>query len=135
MVNQRLKLEVDMLVNAQAIVMLGTARGEASKAFYADILGLKFLKDDGFAFQFDLGGRVLRLSRVPAVVPAAYAVLGFEVKGIETIVDALIAKGVQMERYGFMQQDARGVWAAPDGTKVAWFRDPDLNLLSVVEPA
>jgi hypothetical protein len=66
-------------------------------------------------------------------VPAAYAVLGFEVKGIEKIVDALIAKGVQMERYGFLQQDARGVWTAPDGAKVAWFRDPDLNLLSVVE--
>jgi catechol 2,3-dioxygenase-like lactoylglutathione lyase family enzyme len=122
-----------MLTGAQAIVMLGTARGEAGKAFYADTLGLKFIKDDGFAFHFDLGGRLLRLSRVPAVVPAAYAVLGFEVKGIEKIVDALIAKGVQMERYGFLQQDARGVWTAPDGAKVAWFRDPDLNLLSVVE--
>jgi catechol 2,3-dioxygenase-like lactoylglutathione lyase family enzyme len=124
-----------MLANAKPIIMLGVARGEASKAFYADTLGLKFLKDDGFAYQFDLGGQLLRLSRVPAVAPSAYAVLGFSVKGIDAAIDALIAKKVVMERYGFLQQDARGVWAAPDGTKVAWFRDPDLNLLSVTEIA
>lgn len=122
-----------MLGNSKVVAIVGTARGEVARNFYADTLGLKLLHDDSFAFVFDVDGRELRLSRVPAVVPSAYAVLGFQVADIAATVDALTAKGVAMERYTFFQQDARGVWKAPDGTQVAWFRDPDMNLLSVVQ--
>jgi catechol 2,3-dioxygenase-like lactoylglutathione lyase family enzyme len=124
-----------MLGQSNVVAILGTMRGDAAKSFYADTLGLKFIKDDGFAFVFDAGGRELRISRVPAVMPSAYAVLGFQVADIASSVDGLAAKGVKFERFGFFQQDARGVWAAPDGTQVAWFRDPDGNMLSVVQPA
>ena len=75
----------------------------------------------------------MRVSRVPAVVPQNYAVLAFAVENIDKAVDALSAKGVIFQRYGFFVQDAKGIWTAPDGTKVAWFNDPDLNLLSVVQ--
>jgi hypothetical protein len=61
-------------------------------------------------------------------------VLGLQVKDIEAEIDAIVAKGVAMERYGFLQQDARGVWLSPDGgAKVAWFKDPDFNVLSFVQ--
>jgi hypothetical protein len=76
----------------------------------------------------------VRVSRVPGVTPAAYAVLAFTVDDIEKAVDGLTAKGVVFARFGFFVQDAKGIWSAPDGTKVAWFHDPDLNLLSVVQP-
>ena len=80
-------------------------------------------------------GPGIRPANIPAATPPAYAVLGFNVDDIEAAVDALTAKGVVFARYPFFVQDARGVWSAPDGTKVAWFHDPDLNLLSVVQHA
>ena len=122
-----------MLGSANIVAIVGTTRGDASRQFYQDTLGLTFVRDDGYAFVFDVDGKELRVSRVPAVVPATYATMGFHVKDIAAEVDALAARGVKFERFGFFQQDARGVWAAPDGTQVAWFRDPDLNMLSLVQ--
>ena len=124
-----------MLGNATVTALVGAMHKDASTAFYRDTLGLKFVRDDGFAAVFQGKNATVRVSRVPAIAPAAYAVLAFEVDDIDTTVDGLTAKGVVFQRYGFFVQDAKGVWAAPDGTKVAWFHDPDLNLLSVVQHA
>jgi catechol 2,3-dioxygenase-like lactoylglutathione lyase family enzyme len=124
-----------MLATATVTPLLGTMKPELAKAFYADTLGLKFVTDDGFALVFAGENATIRISRVPAMAPAQYAVLAFFVPNIEAAVDALAAKGVVFARFGFFPQDQRGIWAAPDGTKVAWFHDPDLNLLSVVQHA
>jgi catechol 2,3-dioxygenase-like lactoylglutathione lyase family enzyme len=124
-----------MLGSATLTALVGTMKPEAAKAFYADALGLKFINDDGFALVFEGKNARVRVSRVPGVTPAAYAVLAFTVDDIEKAVDGLAAKGVVFARFGFFVQDTRGIWAAPDGTKVAWFHDPDLNLLSVVQRA
>jgi catechol 2,3-dioxygenase-like lactoylglutathione lyase family enzyme len=124
-----------MLATATITPLLGTMKPEAAKAFYTDTLGLKFVTDDGFALVFAGENATIRISRVPAMAPAQYAVLAFVVPDIEAAVDALAAKGVVFARFGFFPQDPRGIWAAPDGTKVAWFHDPDLNLLSVVQHA
>lgn len=122
-----------MLGSAKITALVGAMQKEASTAFYRDVLGLKFITDDCYAAVFEGKNARVRVSRVPAITPAAYAVLAFEVDDIDKTVDALAAKGVVFQRYGFFVQDARGVWSAPDGTKVAWFHDPDLNLLSVVQ--
>ncbi len=122
-----------MLGSAKVSVLIGATRPDAAKAFYQDTLGLTFVTDDTFALVFDANGTPVRVSRVPAVIPSTYAVLGFQVKDIAATIDGLAAKGVKFERFGFFQQDERGVWNAPDGTKVAWFRDPDMNMLSVVQ--
>lgn len=124
-----------MLGSAIVTALVGTMKPDAAKAFYADTLGLKFVADDTFAMIFEGNNARVRVSRVPAVMPAQYAVLAFEVDDIEAAVDGLTARGVVFARYGFFVQDARGIWAAPDGTRVAWFHDPDLNLLSVVQTA
>lgn len=124
-----------MLGSATVTALVGTMKPEISKAFYGDTLGLKFISDDGFALVFEGKNARVRVSRVPGMTPAAYAVLAFEVDDIEKTVDGLMAKGVVFARFGFFVQDARGIWSAPDGTKVAWFHDPDLNLLSVVQHA
>ncbi|MFN3465442.1 MAG: VOC family protein [Terricaulis sp.] len=123
-----------MLGSATVTALVGTMKPEISKAFYQDTLGLKFISDDGFALVFEGKNARVRVSRVPGVTPAAYAVLAFQVDDIEKAVDGLTAKGVVFARFGFFVQDAQGIWSAPDGTKVAWFHDPDLNLLSVVQP-
>lgn len=122
-----------MLATATVTALVGTMQKEASTAFYRDTLGLKFVSDDGYAAIFEGKNARVRVSRVPAVTPATYAVLAFEVENIEAAVDALTAKGVVFGRFPFFVQDAKGVWSAPDGTKVAWFYDPDRNLLSVVQ--
>jgi catechol 2,3-dioxygenase-like lactoylglutathione lyase family enzyme len=122
-----------MLADAPITPLVGTMKPEASKAFYGDTLGLRFVADDGYALVFEGKNTRVRVSRVPAVVPAQYAVLAFTVDDIAAAVDALAAKGVVFARFGFFVQDERGVWTAPDGTKVAWFHDPDLNLISIVQ--
>jgi len=129
------RAEANMLGSATVTALVGTMKPEISKAFYQDTLGLKFISDDGFALVFEGKNARVRVSRVPGVTPAAYAVLAFQVDDIEKAVDGLTAKGVVFARFGFFVQDARGIWSAPDGTKVAWFHDPDLNLLSVVQHA
>jgi catechol 2,3-dioxygenase-like lactoylglutathione lyase family enzyme len=119
---------------ASIIAMVGTTRGDVARDFYRDTLGLTLREENQFAYVFDVEGVELRVSKVPAMVPTAFAILGFDVKNIEAEIDAIVAKGVKMERYGFLQQDERGVWVSPDGgAKVAWFRDPDLNTLSFVQ--
>lgn len=122
-----------MLGSATITALVGTMKPEIAKAFYQDTLGLKFISDDGFALVFEGKNARVRVSRVPGVTPAAYAVLAFSVDDIEKAVDGLTAKGVVFARFGFFVQDTRGIWSAPDGTKVAWFHDPDLNLLSIVQ--
>ncbi|MBX3510209.1 MAG: VOC family protein [Hyphomonadaceae bacterium] len=122
-----------MLANAPITALIGTMKPDAAKAFYAETLGLKFIADDGFALVFEGQNGRIRVSRVPAVTPAAYAVLAFSVGNIEQAVDGLAAKGVVFARFGFFVQDQRGIWSAPDGAKVAWFHDPDLNLISLVQ--
>ena len=123
-----------MIGDAKLIAMVGTMRGDAARDFYRDTLGLKLREENQFAYVFDVDGVELRLSKVPALIPTAFAIMGFRVTDIEAEIDAIVAKGVTMERYGFLQQDARGVWDSPDGgAKVAWFKDPDFNVLSFVQ--
>lgn len=124
-----------MLGAATITTLVGTMKPEAAKAFYGDLLGLKFIADDSYALVFEGKNARVRVSRVPAVAPAQYAVLAFTVDDIAKAVDALAGKGVVFARFGFFVQDERGVWTAPDGTKVAWFHDPDFNLLSLVQHA
>ena len=122
-----------MLGAAKITALLGTMKPDAAKAFYQGVLGLKFMNDDGYALVFEGKNANVRVSRVPAMTPAQYAVLAFNVDDIDAAVDQLTAKGVVFQRYPFFVQDGKGVWSAPDGTKVAWFHDPDLNLLSIVQ--
>jgi hypothetical protein len=58
-------------------------------------------------------------------------VLGWEVPNMAEAVRALEKAGVQFERYQGVPQDELGVWTAPGGDQVAWFKDPDGNTLSI----
>jgi len=107
--------------------------GEKARAFYEGTLGLRFVKDDGFALVFDSSGIMIRTAKMKEFSPAQYTILGWQVTGIEKVVRALRAKGVQFEVFGFFKQSELGIWTAPSGDKVAWFKDPDGNILSVSE--
>ena len=88
------------------------------------------MKDDGFAMVLDANGIMVRVARAQ-FTPAPFTILGWQVTDIEKIAAGLKAKGVQFERFGFFEQDELGIWTAPTGDKVTWFKDPDGNTLSV----
>jgi catechol 2,3-dioxygenase-like lactoylglutathione lyase family enzyme len=113
------------------VAFVGSRDLAAAEAFYGGTLGLAPIASDSFAAVFDANGTTLRVSRVEEVAPALYTVLGWAVPDIAGAVEALRARGVSFERYEGLEQDEAGVWTAPDGTCVAWFADPDGNLLSL----
>jgi len=120
-----------MLGTTKIIAFVPTTDYEAAQAFYEGVLGLRFVSNDGFAMVLDANGIMVRVSKVPNFQPLPYTILGWEVSDIEREVSALQQRGVQFERFGFFEQDALGIWTAPSGDKVAWFKDPDGNTLSV----
>ena len=79
----------------------------------------------------DADGSMIRIVRVGEFTPARFTVLGWEVASIEALVARLTAAGVAFELYGLPDQAPDGVWSAPGGAKVAWFKDPDGNVLSI----
>jgi catechol 2,3-dioxygenase-like lactoylglutathione lyase family enzyme len=119
-----------MLGSTNIVAFIPTKDPAKSRAFYEGALGLRFIKDDGFAMVLDANGIMVRVSKAE-FTPAPFTILGWQVTGIEKMVKALQQKGVHFERFGFFQQDELGIWTAPTGDKVAWFKDPDGNLLSV----
>ncbi len=119
----------------RVVTFLLTAKPEAATAFYRDQMGCRYLRDDGFALVFDLGGVMLRVGKVKGFTPAQNTVLGWEVEAMEAEVTRLEAKGVRFERYENMGQDAQGICTFPNGDKVAWFKDPDGNVLSLSQHA
>jgi catechol 2,3-dioxygenase-like lactoylglutathione lyase family enzyme len=105
-----------------------------AKAFYRDTLGLRLVMEEPpFALVFDANGIMLRLGMAKEIPPAHGTVLGWQVPEIMAVVTNLGQAGVQFERYAGMEQDELGIWTSPTGAKVAWFKDPDGNTLSVSE--
>ena len=113
------------------IGFIPTRQPELAREFYEQRLGLRFVADDGFALVFRSGESMIRVVRVAEFTPAQFTILGWESSNIADDVQALVDRGVAFERYGFIQQDALGIWASPSGAKVAWFKDPDGNTLSL----
>ena len=103
--------------------------------FYENLLGLRVLTDDAFATAYDCAGIQLRVQKVDAVQPHPFTALGWQVHDLERVIEGLGRNGVAVERFPGLVQDARGIWRAPSGARVAWFRDPDGNLLSLSEGA
>jgi catechol 2,3-dioxygenase-like lactoylglutathione lyase family enzyme len=121
-----------MLSNHKIVALVAISDGDKAKSFYVDKLGLKFLSDDGFAIVLDANGNKVRLTKMKEVKPQPFTVLGWETADIAADIRQLQGNGVAFERFhDFMKQDELGVWTAPDGTKVAWFKDPDGNILSL----
>jgi catechol 2,3-dioxygenase-like lactoylglutathione lyase family enzyme len=114
------------------VAFVGITNPERAKAFYRDTLGLRLVSEDGFALVFEAKGTMLRVSIVREVSAAQYTVLGWEVADIVATAKELAKAGVTLERYAFLpDQDPQGIWTAPGGARVAWFKDPDGNILSL----
>ena len=106
-----------------------------SRAFYEGVLGLRLVEDEKpFALVFDANGTMLRVTPVGEHHALPHTVLGWAVASIEDTVQKLVAAGVEFQRYpGMNDGNALGIWTAPGGARVAWFKDPDGNLLSLTQ--
>jgi predicted enzyme related to lactoylglutathione lyase len=104
-----------------------------AKTFYGGLLGMTLVSEDRFALGFNGGGTMLRVAHVPNVVATAHTVLGWQVDDIQTSMVRLKAAGIRFERYPGFDQTEDGVWTAPSGARIAWFKDIEGNLLSLTQ--
>ena len=123
-----------MNFDGELVAFLPSTDLDRSARFYLDVLGLTAIEQTPFALVVDAGGTTLRVTQVEERADAPYTVLGWTVPDVETAVEALRAKGVEFTRYDGMDQDAHDTWTAPGGARIAWFRDPDGNTLSLQQP-
>src|SRR3954453_8268730 len=120
-----------MLGTTDIMAFVPTNDFDKARAFYEGALGLRYVKNDGFAMVLEANGILIRIAKAPDFKPFPFTLLGWRVTDMDSTVSGLQQRGVQFERYGFPGQDDRGVWTAPSGDRVAWFKDPDGHTLSV----
>ena len=120
-----------MLGSTRIMAFIPTRDTTKARSFYEGSLGLRFVSEDQFALELDANGIMVRVTKVPEFKPQQFTILGWEVPNIKEALSDLEERGVSFEKYGLGGQDSRGIWAAPGGAKVAWFKDPDGNVLSV----
>lgn len=122
-----------MLAQEKIMAFVGVTDADKARSFYRDTLGLNLVNEDGFALAFEVGGIMLRVTLVNDVRPQPYTVLGWQVKDATATARALARAGVKLERYPHVPQDDDGIWTAPGGAKIVWFKDPDGNVLSIAQ--
>jgi catechol 2,3-dioxygenase-like lactoylglutathione lyase family enzyme len=123
-----------MLNSSKIIAFLLTTDYARARSFYVDTLGLEFVSQDHFALALRGNGNMIRVVKSEKFNPAQYTVLGWEVSNIESAVGDLMNKGINFEKFPWVKDErGLGIWTAPNGDQVAWFKDPDGNLLSLSE--
>ena len=122
-----------MLADKELKAFVPTVKPTEAKTFYRDILGLKLVSEDNYALEFNANGTLLRVIIVQDLTPQGFTILGWNVPDISSEIKSLNNKGIVFEIYAFLRQDSLGIWIAPNGSKVAWFKDPDGNVLSLSE--
>ena len=123
-----------MLAKRPVVAFVPTTDFSKARAFYEGVIGLSLVADDPIALMFDANGIMIRVTKVESFTPQPFTVLGWEVHSVTGMAEKLREKGVTFERYSYLQQDSNGIWTSPSGAKVAWFKDPDGNVLSISQP-
>ena len=122
-----------MLADCHLIAFIATAQPEQARVFYSEVLGLPLQEDTPFALVFDAHGTMLRIQKGDLLPAVGYTVLGWHVDDLQEAVEQVLKRGIRFERYPGLPQDEHGVWTTPEGNKIAWFTDPDGNILSLTE--
>ena len=120
-----------MLGMNKIVAFVAVTDYDKARAFYEKTLGLKFISQDNFALVMEGGGTRIRMAKVANHEAEQFTVLGWESPDIEKQVSELQDRGLKFERYPWLPKDGLPTWAAPGGDKVAWFKDPDGNVLSL----
>jgi catechol 2,3-dioxygenase-like lactoylglutathione lyase family enzyme len=122
-----------MLDSSHLVAFAPTTDMAATRDFYGATLGLRLTEENPFACVFDANGTTLRVTLVDGLTPAPFTILGWVVTDIAAVIGDLAGRGVVFQRFEGMAQDQLGAWTTPGGDRVAWFKDPDGNTLSLTE--
>jgi len=122
-----------MLSDAPIIAFVTVSSPDHALDFYRDTLRLNLVEESQYAMVYDCKGTMLRVAVTPAVQPSPHTVVGWQVTNIAATVTDMVAAGIKFQQYGFLEQDDLGIWTGPGGNKVAWFADPDGNILSLTQ--
>ena len=120
-----------MLASGKMVGFVPTTDYDQARAFYEGKLEFDFVSLDQYALVVSVGGHRIRIAKVVNFTPLEGTILGWEVNNIRTIVAWLRERGVSLEKYPFVEDPELGIWTTPTGDQVAWFKDPDGNILSV----
>ncbi|HEX3095282.1 MAG TPA: VOC family protein [Candidatus Angelobacter sp.] len=120
-----------MLASGKLVGFVPTKNSRKAREFYEDKLGFQFVSDDQFALVMQAGESMIRIVKGAKFTPAQYTVMGWEITDVEAMVKWLNKCGVAFEKYPFVKDQELGICTTPNGDKVAWFKDPDGNVLSL----
>jgi predicted enzyme related to lactoylglutathione lyase len=122
-----------MLNTQKVVAFVSSADTIKARSFYEGVIGLRVISEDRFALVLDANGTMLRVTKVENFKPQQFTILGWDVTDIDESVSDLNQRGIQFENYSMAGQDERGIWKSPSGARVAWFKDPDGNVLSLTQ--
>ena len=122
-----------MLAGCDVVAFLATTQPAKARAFYCDVLGLRFVEDGPFALVVEAANVTVRIQKVREFKPVPFTAIGWAVGDVRETAKQLAGKGVRLERFEGMGQDDLGIWVSPSGAKVCWFKDPDGNVLSLTQ--
>jgi catechol 2,3-dioxygenase-like lactoylglutathione lyase family enzyme len=122
-----------ILENCDLVAFVATSNPKKARAFYCDVLGLRFEEDTPFALVLRTANATLRIQKVQAFAPLPFTALGWQVGDVRAMAEQLLGNGVKFERFEGMTQDDLGIWVSPGGARVCWFKDPDGNVLSLTQ--
>jgi catechol 2,3-dioxygenase-like lactoylglutathione lyase family enzyme len=120
-----------MLASGKMVGFIPTKDYDKARAFYEGKLGFDFVSLDQYALVVRAGGHRIRIVKLPNFTPLQGTVLGWEVENIKSVATWLKERSVTLEKYPFAQDRELGIWTTPNGDQVAWFKDPDGNILSI----
>jgi predicted enzyme related to lactoylglutathione lyase len=123
-----------MLKESKAFSSFSVDDLEKAKKFYGDILQIHVADNPMGLIELHFGeDQKTLIYPKPDHQPATFTVLNFPVENIEKTVDELADQGVRFEQYEYLHTDSKGISRNPKGPKVAWFKDPAGNILSLIE--
>lgn len=120
-----------MLSSSKIVGFVPTKDYTKARAFYEQKLGFVFVSLDQFALVVRAGAHQIRIAKMPDFTPLQGTILGWELENIQSVATWLKGRGVALEKFPFVQDPKLGIWTAPSGDKIAWFRDPDGDVLSI----
>ena len=124
-----------MLASGKMVGFIPTKDYDKARAFYEGKLGFEFESLDKFALVMSVGGHMIRIVKIQNFTPLQGTILGWEVQDIQGVASWLRDRGVTVEKYPFVQDRDLGIWTTPTGDRVAWFKDPDGNILGISQHA
>ena len=122
-----------MLGKADATPMLAVKDLDRARKFYEENLGLKQVDDFGEGFMLKSGDTQFSVYRSEFAGTNKATALNFDVEDIEDEVRSLKEKGISFEHYELEGLTPKGDIYEGEGMRTAWFKDPDGNILSLIE--